>query len=80
MASPGNRHCANCIGTLSLPITAGQCRLHATGDVDWLHCAQQFCSVDLWSAAVFYSAHFYFGAWEFFLSVSSVQRIRGFLK
>ena len=25
MASPGNRHCANCIGTLSFPITpAGQ--------------------------------------------------------
>ena len=22
MASPGNRHCANCIGTLSFPVTA----------------------------------------------------------
>jgi len=24
MASPGNRHCANCIGTLSFPIARGR--------------------------------------------------------
>ena len=27
MASPGNRHCANCIGTLSFAISTAQCAM-----------------------------------------------------
>ena len=27
MASPGNRHCANCIDTLSFPMSAAKLRL-----------------------------------------------------
>jgi len=33
MASPGNQHCADCIGTLSLPIAATQARPAANGNV-----------------------------------------------
>jgi len=33
MASPGNQHCADCIGTLSLPIAATQATSAANGNV-----------------------------------------------
>jgi len=46
MASPGNRHCANCIGTLSFPIATGlekrkQCRVseHVAGALHVAHSA-----------------------------------------
>ena len=32
MAGPGNRHCANCIGTLSFPIDCQHCRI--SGDFE----------------------------------------------
>jgi len=34
MASPGNRHCASCIGTLSFPICAPLLLLLGSGAVD----------------------------------------------
>ena len=34
MASPGNQHCANCIGTLSFPLILAAAAAAAAGTVD----------------------------------------------
>ena len=38
MASPGNQHCANCIGTLSFPIGKGQIPTVAATIVEYILC------------------------------------------
>ena len=40
MASPGNRHCASCIGTLSLPIG-----LSVVDDCAWCDCVKEVIRV-----------------------------------
>jgi len=40
MASPGNQHCASCIGTLSLPVSAVYCGTRTDRGFyqrNWLH-------------------------------------------